>query len=246
MHRCGCALHPLEPRAEGGAARGAADELAPGIVDEEAVAARLAGKEELPTAKSGGESPEAGMTEQVPGVEGKPVAESPTPSAGGARDLPETPPRIKISENDRRFGDVEDGPAHTLARHGPDIPLRRADAPAGARTIEGRLFGDRPWPYKAPYSYRWKNKGKLDDLINEYIQKNWDELRVLFRSATEQEVRIDAKQAIGEGFFDAAKGTPVPKPVYHQTSRLAITLKFSAGPPPEIYVVTAYPLGAPR
>jgi hypothetical protein len=106
------------------------------------------------------------------------------------------------------------------------------------------LFGDPPWPYKAPYSYRWKNKGKLDDLINEFIQKNWEELRVGFRSSIEQEVQIDAKQAIGEGFFNATKGSSVTTPVYHQTSRLVIRLRFHAGPPPAVYVETAFPLGA--
>jgi len=228
--------------AEGNAARGGADELAPGIVEEEAVAARLAGKEEVSPAKSGGESPEMGVTEQAQKPPGGTKEEATPPVTGKVPELPENPPRIKISKNDARFGNLEQNAAHTLERHGPEIPLRRTDAPPGARTIEGRLFGDPPWPRRENNSHRWKNKGKLDDLINEYIQKNWDELRVKFRTTDEHKVDLDAKQAIGEGFVNAAPGAAEPKPVYQQTSRLTIRLRFFAGPPPEIYVHTAFPL----
>ena len=57
--------------------------------------------------------------------------------------LPEQAPHVEMAANEGVNG------AHVIEKHSPDIPMERAlDAngdPTGARTVEGRLFGDPPW-----------------------------------------------------------------------------------------------------
>jgi hypothetical protein len=66
------------------------------------------------------------------------------------------PPKVNVARNDAEFGDEG---AHTLDRHGPDIPLPRDP---NTKTIEGRIFGDNPWR-RENSSFKWTdgyfNKG---------------------------------------------------------------------------------------
>jgi hypothetical protein len=156
------------------------------------------------------------------------------------------PPTIDLAANDQAYGPPRAHPAHTLERHGPTVPLRRAAAP-GARTVEGRLFGDAPWGRDANFSYRWFTLRIAQDTINAYLRANWETIRSDLATKGEFNAMFDARRAVGEGFYDANFGTPgphaAPRPVYHTTSIVSLTLRLVPGAPPRIYVETAFPFG---
>jgi hypothetical protein len=156
--------------------------------------------------------------------------------------LGERPPRINVAANDA--ANAGNG-AHTIERHGPNVTLRRAGAPPGTRTIEGRIMGDPPWGDPANFSYRWLNEPVMNRVINEYIRGNWDAIRSDLALDGVHEATFDQGNAVGEGFYNSNQGGMGPRnPVYHVTSNVTITIRMVPGSnPPAIYVVRAYPAG---
>jgi len=133
--------------------------------------------------------------------------------------------------------------AHTIERHGPDVPLSQADAP-GQRTIEGRIYGDPPWANAENYSYRWLNESTMNRTLNEYIQINWDNIRTDLAFEEVHKKTFDAGALVGEGFYNINQGGFGPrKAVYGQTSSVSITIRLVPGNPPSFYIVTAFPSG---
>jgi len=57
------------------------------------------------------------------------------------------PPKIDVALNDAAHSR-----AHTIERHGPDVPLRRQP---GVQTIEGRIHGDHGWGQPENQSFKW-------------------------------------------------------------------------------------------
>ena len=74
--------------------------------------------------------------------------------------------------------------AHGISSHGAQIPMERAlDAagkPDGTRTVEGRIFGDRPWDTESGQqnkSFKWKTLDLMNETVNRYLQRNWAKIR---------------------------------------------------------------------
>jgi len=160
--------------------------------------------------------------------------------------LGERPPRINIAANDAEF--AAEG-AHTLERHGPDIPLERGDAPPGGRTIEGRIYGDPPWPGQETWSYKWLDPATMNRTINDLITANWEQIRSDLAFHGEYEGRFDAGHAVGDGFFNERQALPgggaAPVARYGVTSYVVLRLTLLAGEPVRFFVETAYPSGLP-
>jgi len=160
-------------------------------------------------------------------------------------ELGERPPRINIEANDAEH--AGDG-AHTLERHGPDIPLERADAPAG-RTIEGRIFGDAPWDRPENWSYRWLDSSTMNRTINDIIRANWEQIRSDLAQHGEFNGTFDAGKAVGDGFFNERQALPggraAPVAKYGVTGYVFLRLVLLAGEPARFFVETAYPSGLP-
>lgn len=154
--------------------------------------------------------------------------------------LPDSPRRIKMVEEEGRNG------AHTLDRHSAQIPFRRSDASPGQATIEGRIFGDPPWPSRQNFSFQWESDATMNRVVNEIVREHWASLReelVMFGEATRA---IDTGSLTGRGFVNASAGgvASTPRPVEARTSRAKVVLRFDAGPPPDFTVHTAYPDGS--
>ena len=155
--------------------------------------------------------------------------------------LGSTPPKVKIAENDQVYGDQFN--AHTIEKHGALVEMKRSSAPAGTRTIEGRIYGDAPWGRAENFSYKWLDDTTMNKTINEYMEKNWDAIRWDLASNRVHEGTFDAGKAIGEGFYNSGQmGTGARQAVYHKTSiaRVLITLDQIEMTP---IIITAYPTG---
>jgi hypothetical protein len=156
--------------------------------------------------------------------------------------LGEQPRRVNVRENDNAN---RGNGAHTIERHGPEIPLRRTDAPAGNRTLEGRIYGDPPWPQRANWSYKWLDESVMNRAVNEHIRANWDLIRQSLAVDGTYEATFDTGNAVGEGFFNENIARPQPpNAVYHQTSNVTLTLRLIPGNPPTFFIVRAFPAGA--
>ena len=161
--------------------------------------------------------------------------------------LGDTPPKVEMSENDSAYAD-----AHTLERHGPDIPLERGSAPTGDRTIEGRIYGDEPWRTPGPpppdkpenFSYKWKDASTMNRTVNDYLQNNWEQVRSDLAVSGRHQATFNTESAVGEGYSNSSAGTSnPPNAVYGQTSMVTTVIKAVPGDPSAIKIITAYPNG---
>ncbi len=158
----------------------------------------------------------------------------------GAYDgLGDHPPEVNIGDNDATYLD-----AHTLERHGPDIPLERGSAPAGDRTVEGRIYGDSPWPSQENYSYKWSDPSTMNRTVNDYLQNNWDQVRSDLALNGTHNATFDAGHAVGEGYYNSGQyGAGPRQAVYTQTSTVTLTVRSVPSDPSAINIIRAFPNG---
>lgn len=134
------------------------------------------------------------------------------------------------------------GGPHTVERHGADIPLRRADNPGG-RTVEGRLFGDPPWPEPERASMRWQSDSAMVRTINDYIRANWERIRTDLALNGRHSGGGNAGGAIGDGFVNTniGGGAAAATPKYSVSSLFIIRILLIEGPPIDFVIVTSFP-----
>lgn len=153
--------------------------------------------------------------------------------------LPSSPPQIRVVDHDA--ANAANG-AHTAERHGPDIPLWRADADPGQRTIEGRIYGDPPWVRAEGGSHRWLSDTIWQRTVQTYIDDNWDEIRHDLATVDLHTTTFDAGSAVGEGFYNAGMyGAGPRQAVYQQTSFVFLRIRPSPDTDSGIVIVSAYP-----
>lgn len=153
--------------------------------------------------------------------------------------LGEQPGKMNVGANDA----AHPGVAHTIDRHGPQVPLRRSGVPAGTRTLEGRIYGDAPWGNPANYSYRWISESTMNRAVNDYVSNNWNAIRSDLALSGRHQKTFDYHNVVGEGFYNANVGNPGPRrAVYSRTSHVTITLELPAGGGAPI-IVRAFPNG---
>lgn|GEM_PF-1975460 len=154
-------------------------------------------------------------------------------------DLGPEPPRINLAEHDATYGAHG---AHTVERHDSTVPLHRDPT---TRTIEGRIYGDPPWPGRENFSYRWLGPSTMNRTINEYLQQNWAAIREDLALNRYHKNVINMGRAIGEGFYNRTgyqPGQPVAR--YHVTSMMSITLRMVPGSDPaQFFIITVFPTG---
>ncbi|WP_405134901.1 hypothetical protein [Nocardia sp. NBC_01388] len=154
------------------------------------------------------------------------------------------PPRVNIGENDAAH--ALDG-AHTVERHGPEVPLNRDDAPPGDRTIEGRIYGDPPWAHAQNWSYRWADTSTMSRTINDYLQANWETVRSDLALDEFHKATFDTGHLTGEGFYNEGMNGLGPKSARSsRTSFATVVLNLVPGRPPSFVVISAYPAGLLR
>ncbi|MFC4128649.1 putative T7SS-secreted protein [Nocardia rhizosphaerae] len=155
--------------------------------------------------------------------------------------LGDTPPHIDMAANDARYG--ANG-AHSLERHGPDMPLHRGDAPEGERTVEGRIYGDDPWARPENWSYRWRDEETMNRTVNEYLRANWETVRSDLALDGRHRATFDAERTTGDGFFNEGMHGVGPRSAHYDHARFAaVRFELMPGDPPSIMVVTAFPSG---
>jgi hypothetical protein len=153
--------------------------------------------------------------------------------------LGDQPPEFNIARNDAAY---EDDGAHTLDRHGPDIPLRRDPA---IKTVEGRIYGDREWGRPDNWSLRWTDHTTMNREVNNYVRENWDEIRTNLAVEGVHNGAFNAGHRVGEGFYNEGMyGVGPRQSRYTAASLVRISIDIVPGSdPPQPFVVTAFPAG---
>ncbi|MEU4236461.1 hypothetical protein [Actinoplanes sp. NPDC026619] len=154
--------------------------------------------------------------------------------------LDNDPPRFNMAANDAAHAAHQHHNAHTLDRHGPDIPLRLDPS---RKTIEGRIYNGTDWHGAATASLKWTDHTTMHRVINDYVAENWTRIRNdLAIDGLHRDV-FDARQKIGEGFVNRGMyGAGPPQAQYTVTSTVRITIRVAPGTdPPQPYIVTAFP-----
>lgn len=146
------------------------------------------------------------------------------------------PPKVNVARNDVEF---DDEGAHTLDRHGPDIPLPRDPS---AKTIEGRIFGDAPWR-RENASFKWTDHTTMNRTINEYISQNWEAIRNDLAVTGNHQGLFDAGHRVGVGYFNKGMFGAGPREAqFWSTSLVKIRMSIVDGSdPPQPFLVTAFP-----
>ncbi|BCY09802.1 hypothetical protein L3i22_048900 [Actinoplanes sp. L3-i22] len=132
--------------------------------------------------------------------------------------------------------------AHTLDRHGPDIPLRRT---AGMKTIEGRIHGDPPWRHRVTRSYQWMDLPTLDFAVNTYVRRHWTMIRINLADRRRHEGVADAHRPVGRGYDGS--GTPGPgRARYREVSQFKVCIRLTPDVDPAVpFILSAFPWSSP-
>ena len=157
--------------------------------------------------------------------------------------LGDVPPVFKLASNDAQFGYAG---AHTLDRHGPNIPLSSSNP--NARTIESRVIDGRGtgWGTTQNFSYRWISESTANEVIDKHVVENWDEIRESLVQRGSYVATFDAGQLAGEGFYNQnayVGGTRVAVP--DQTSHVTIVIRLDPITQTIPYVHTSFPTYQP-
>jgi hypothetical protein len=147
------------------------------------------------------------------------------------------PPKIHVALND-----ATNSNGHTMERHGPDLPLRLQ---AGVQTIEGRIYGDHGWDGPENQSFKWDNATVMTREINEYVQRNWEDIRSDLALKGFHKAGYNAGHRVGEGFLNGGMyGFGTRQAEYMSTSlvRMRIRLVPDADPA-RSFLVSAFPAG---
>ncbi|MEV6849801.1 hypothetical protein [Actinoplanes sp. NPDC051411] len=153
--------------------------------------------------------------------------------------LSDQPPKFNVANNDALFRDQD---AHTVERHGPDVPLQRDPT---TRTIEGRIHGDSPWAKPENFSHRWTDPSTMNRTINDYVRENWEEIRSNLAMDGVHRDKFDAHHRVGEGYYNVGMYGAGPRQSrFSTTSFVSITINLVPGAdPPQPFIVTAFPSG---
>ena len=153
--------------------------------------------------------------------------------------LGDEPPEFNVGNNDAVHG--ADG-AHTIDRHGSNIPLRRDP---NAKTIEGRIYGDHGWERPDNWSLRWTDPTTMNREINNYVRRNWEEIRTNLAFDGSHTGAFDAGHRVGDGFFNNGMYGARPRQAqYTAASLVRISIDLVPGSdPPQAFIVTAFPAG---
>jgi hypothetical protein len=149
------------------------------------------------------------------------------------------PPQFNVANNDALYRG--DG-AHTLDRHGPDIPLLRDP---NVKTLEGRIYGDRGWDRPENWSLRWTDHTTMNREINSYVQQNWEQIRSDLALDGQHGGAFNAAHRVGDGYYNSGMYGAGPRQAqYTAASLVRITIELVDGAdPPQPFIVTAYPAG---
>ena len=149
------------------------------------------------------------------------------------------PPEFNVARNDAAY---EDEGAHTIDRHGPEIPLRRDPA---IKTIEGRIYGDEGWNRPDNWSLQWTDHTTMNREVNNYVRENWEEIRTNLAMSGTHNGAFDAGHRVGEGFYNQGMyGVGPRESRYTAASLVRVAIDIVPGSdPPQPFIVTAFPAG---
>ncbi|MCY1141841.1 hypothetical protein OWR29_27915 [Actinoplanes sp. Pm04-4] len=153
--------------------------------------------------------------------------------------LGDTPPTFNLARNDDAF---DTNGAHTVERHGPDVPLRRDPT---TRTVEGRVYGDPPWPRPENQAFKWTDHTTMNREVNRYVRENWETIRSDLAEGGRHEGGFDAHHRVGEGYYNKGMFGAGPRQAeYRATSLITVRINVVPGSdPPQPFIVTAFPSG---
>ena len=152
--------------------------------------------------------------------------------------LGDEPPKFKLVAND-----MANSTAHTLDRHGPDIPL--AHVP-GVKTIEGRIYGEHDWRRPENQSFKWLDHSTMHEEINNYVQRHWTTIRSdLALGESPHEAVINAGHRVGHGYYNSGMYGAGPRDSqFTATSFVRLRIELVPGSDPaQPFILTAFPSG---
>ncbi|RKH51723.1 hypothetical protein D7Y23_09415, partial [Corallococcus sp. AB050B] len=152
-------------------------------------------------------------------------------------------PTLDVAANDVAHGSAHN--AHTLDRHGAQLPYTSAGQPPGTRTIESRVTTGDGWGSVETNSFQWNSDAQMDATINQYVKDNWSSIKdKLMMQGYADELNIPAPPGttVGRGFTQvkdpvtgAVRAAPANATTYN------IKLRLVDGVPPQVVVLTAFP-----
>jgi hypothetical protein len=153
--------------------------------------------------------------------------------------LGDEPPEFNIAADDTAHRGLG---AHTQERHGPDVPLPRDPS---TRTVEGRIYGDAPWDRPENWSYRWTDPSTMHHAVNEYVRRNWEDIRSDLALRGRHGGGFDAGHRVGEGYYNNGMyGAGPRQSQYATTSFVVVRIRLVPGSdPPQPFILTAFPAG---
>lgn len=153
--------------------------------------------------------------------------------------LGDEPPKFNVSANDDAYGDEG---AHTIDRHGPQLPLPRQP---GVKTVEGRIYGETGWGRTESKSYKWTDPSTMNREVNRYVRENWQTIRDDLAFDGFHENLFDAGHRVGQGYYNKGMYGAGPRQAeYGETSLVRVRIRVVEGSDPAVpFIVSAFPAG---
>jgi len=153
--------------------------------------------------------------------------------------LGDEPPSFNIATNDDAHGAAG---AHTIDRHGPQLPLPRQP---GVKTVEGRIFGETGWDRTESKSYKWTDASTMNREVNRYVRENWETIRDDLAFDGFHESLFDAGHRVGQGYYNKGMyGAGPRQAAYGETSLVRLRIRVVEGSDPAVpFIVSAFPAG---
>ncbi|WP_375757223.1 annexin [Corallococcus exercitus] len=151
-------------------------------------------------------------------------------------------PTVDVAANDLAHGSAHN--AHTMDRHGAQLPYSSAGQPPGTRSIESRVTTGDGWGGVETNSFQWNSDAQMNATINQYIQDNWPSIKdKLMLQGFADEVNIPAPPGttVGRGFTAGVDSAGNPTAIPANATTYNIKLRLVDGVPPQVVVLTAFP-----
>ncbi len=113
------------------------------------------------------------------------------------------------------------------------------------QTIEGRIYGDHGWDGPENQSFKWDNATVMTREINEYVQRNWENIRGDLALKGFHRAGYNAGHRVGEGFLNGGMYGFGPRQAeYMSTSLVRLRIRLVPGADPaRLFLVSAFPAG---
>ncbi|RKG68420.1 hypothetical protein D7V80_12380 [Corallococcus sp. CA054B] len=151
-------------------------------------------------------------------------------------------PKLDVNANDAAHGAAHN--AHTIDRHGAQLPYSSAGQPPGTRSIQSRVTTGDGWGKIENNSFQWSSDATMDATINKFVADNWNTIKTdlaMYGYSDHLNIAAPPGTTVGKGFTASVDSAGNRTAVPANANSYNLRLRLIDGTPPQVMVLTAFP-----